>query len=129
MQTIIHEPSARSRLSSAETKPAVSFARPHYDCENQEGALKLVVYLPGVDAAGVNIEAQSPDLVVTAHKPRPVRVNWQALQLETASRDYRLKLRLGRGFDFGAMQAELGGGVLTVTVPKRTGAVLHARAA
>ncbi len=81
--------------------------------------LRLVVYVPGVDASGVSVEARGPDLVVTARKARFVRVNWQALHLERAQRDYRLKLRLGRGFDYPAMHAELREGTLSLTLPKR----------
>jgi hypothetical protein len=47
----------------------------------------------------VEIEAHGPDLVITAHKTRFVRVNWQSLNLEGSQRDYRLRLRLGVGFD------------------------------
>jgi HSP20 family molecular chaperone IbpA len=67
----------------------------------------------------VEIEAYGPDLVITARKTRFVRVNWQALNLEGSQRDYRLRLRLGLGFEFSQMQADIGDGVLTLTVPKR----------
>ena len=88
-----------------------------YDCQDEAGTLKLVVYVPGVDAAGVCIEARGPDLLVTARKTHFVRVNWQALHLEGAQRDYRLRLRLGRGFAYEAMRAEISHGVLTLTLP------------
>jgi HSP20 family molecular chaperone IbpA len=78
-----------------------------------------VVYVPGVEASGVEIEGRGSDLTVTARKRHHVRVNWQALHLESAQRDYRLRLRLGAGFDYSAMQAEIAHGVLTVTLPKR----------
>ena len=99
-----------------------AFRRPHYDCEDQADMLKLVVFLPGVDPAGVDVEANGPDLVVTAPKARPVRANWRALHLENVQRDYQLRLRLGFGLDYGAMHADLQSGVLTVTIPKRTAA-------
>jgi len=81
--------------------------------------VKLVVYVPGVDAAGVEIEARGTDLAITARKAHFVRVNWQSLHLEGAQRDYQLRLRLGAGLDFAAMQAEIHQGVLTLTLPKR----------
>jgi HSP20 family protein len=81
--------------------------------------MTLVVYVPGVEASGVEIEGRGADLTVTARKRHHVRVNWQALHLEPAQRDYRLRLRLGAGFDYSAMQAEIAHGVLTVTLPKR----------
>jgi HSP20 family protein len=121
MHTIIHpsNPVIRSR----ETEPAshAGFRKPHYDCREETGALQLVVYIPGVDAAGVSIEARGPDLTVTACKTRFVRVNWQALHLEGSQRDYRLRLRLGSGFAYQDMHAEIHNGVLTVTLPKRQG--------
>lgn len=82
--------------------------------------MQLIVYVPGVDATGVNIEARGPDLRITAQKTHFIRVNWQSLHLETAQRDYRLNLRLGRGFAFEAMDAKIHDGVLTITLPKRT---------
>jgi HSP20 family molecular chaperone IbpA len=94
------------------------FRQPNYDCREQADAVKLVVYVPGVGATGVEIEARGPDLIITARKEHFVRVNWQALHLEHVQRDYRLRLRLGIGFDYPAMQAEIQEGVLTVTLPK-----------
>jgi HSP20 family protein len=120
MHTIIHSLATSTRKRSAASAPSPAFREPSYDCDEQSDAMKLVVYLPGVDAAGVDIEGRGADLTVTARKPHFVRVNWQALHLESAQRDYRLKLRLGHGFDFAAMEAEMSHGVLTVTLPKRS---------
>ena len=89
--------------------------------------MKLVVYVPGVDASGVEIEGRGADLTVTARKARFIRVNFDALHLEAAQRDYRLRLRLGTDFDFAAMQAEIAHGVLTVTLPKRGVSGSHLR--
>jgi HSP20 family protein len=97
-----------------------AFRQPAYDCQEHVDAMKLVVYVPGVDASGVEIEGRGADLTVTAKKARFVRVNFNALHLENAQRDYRLRLRLGTGFNYAAMEAEIAHGVLTVTLPKRT---------
>ena len=94
--------------------------KPCYDCREQAESVKLTVYVPGVEAAGVEIEGRGPDLVVTARKTHFVRVNWQALHLESAQRDYQLRLRLGHGVDFSALQAEIQNGVLTIVIPKRS---------
>ena len=126
MHTIIHPKTPDSRNRPAEPAPAVAFRKPMYDCQGQADALKLVVFVPGVDAAGVSIEARGPDLLVTARKTRFVRVNWQALHLEGSQRDYRLRLRLGCAFDYEAMQAEIQNGVLTVTLPRIQGALAGA---
>jgi HSP20 family protein len=118
MHTIIDPVLPESR--SASSRAAVeSFCQPKYDTQELHDAMKLVVYLPGIEAAGVDIEANTRDVTVTARRPHLVRVNWQSLHLENALRDYRLKLRLGTRFDYTAMQAEISHGVLTVTLPKR----------
>jgi len=115
MHTIIHRLN-HSRFPSAEPKQA--FRAPHYECMNLPSALKLAVYVPGVDASGVDITTQEPDLFVTARKAHHIRVNWQALHLERAQRDYQLKLRLGLGLDYEALQASVTRGVLTIVLPK-----------
>jgi HSP20 family protein len=92
---------------------------PAFETQALHDAMRLILYVPGVAASGVDIEGRGADLVVTARKERFVRVNFAALHLEHAQHDYELRLRLGTGFDFAAMAAEITGGVLTITVPKR----------
>jgi HSP20 family molecular chaperone IbpA len=110
-------------LDSRQPSPAFArsdaFRRPHYDCREQMDALKLIVYIPGVDPAGVDLEIRGPDLIVTATKSHLLRANWRALHLEQAQRDYRLRLRLGFSLDYDALEAELREGILTITVPKK----------
>ena len=115
MPAIIHRLNP-SRLPSAESKP--DYRAPHYDCMDLPSVLQLTLYLPGVDASGVDITTRGPDLIVTARKARHVRANWQALHLEKVQCDYQLKLRLGLGFNFAAMAASLNRGVLTLVLPK-----------
>lgn len=110
-------PALSRHHSSQETSSLVR--QPHYECVDLPQALKLDVYIPGVEAGDVEIATRGPDLVVHARKPHHVRVNWQALHLESAQRDYELKLRLGHGVDFGALAADLRDGVLRVVVPKK----------
>jgi HSP20 family molecular chaperone IbpA len=116
MHSIIQQTTI-SRMPAKE--PTQAFRRPHYDCQDRPGCLKLVIYVPGVEAAGVEITTCGPDLTVTAHKTHLVRVNWQALHLESAQRDYQLRLRLGSGVDFAGMHAALRDGLLTLEVPKK----------
>jgi HSP20 family molecular chaperone IbpA len=120
MHTIIHPSTPASRRRSPDS-PSINpnFRQPSYDCHEHPDAVKLTVYIPGVAAAGVEIETRGPDLVVTARKARFVRANWQALHLESAQKDYQLRLRLGEGFDYPALHAEVDHGVLTVVLPKR----------
>ena len=115
MHTIIHRHND-SRFPRPESSQ--NFRSPHYDCMDLPSALKLALYVPGVEASGVDITTQGPDLFVTASKTHHVRANWQALHLESVQRDYQLKLRLGSGFDYEALQASVTRGVLTIVLPK-----------
>lgn len=120
MNTIIHPDSISSRRrASREMSSNDTFRKPNYDCRELADAVKLVVYVPGVEASGVEITARGPDLIVTARKTHFVRINWQSLHLESSQRDYQLRLRLGTGFEYSEMLAEIQDGVLSVTVPKR----------
>lgn len=116
MHSIIpsHSP---SHNPDSENLPA--YRQPHFECTDLSQALKLVVLVPGVEANDVEITTSGPDLIVTAKKPHVVRVNWQALHLEGAQHDYQLNLRLGYGFNFDELQADLRDGVLTIVAPKR----------
>jgi HSP20 family molecular chaperone IbpA len=116
MHAIIHRLND-SRFPRAESRS--DYRTPHYDCTDLPAALKLTLYIPGVDAPGVDIATRGPDLIVTARKTPHVRANWQTLHLENVQRDYRLKLRLGLGYDFAALQATITRrGVLTIVLPK-----------
>ncbi len=116
MHTIIHR-HQHQRFPAA--KPATEFRSPHYECLDLPQSLKLAIYVPGVDAHGIEVTTQGADLVITARKAQHVRANWQALHLETAQRDYQLTLRLGTGYDFDSLRATLSKGVLTIVLPKR----------
>ena len=127
MHTIIRPLVSRSQQKATVSAPVEAFRQPVYDCQEHRAAMKLVVYVPGVNSSGVEIEGEGSDLTITARKPHVVRVNWHALNLENAQRDYQLRLRLGSGYDFAAMRAEISHGVLTVTLPKRPEAATPAR--
>jgi HSP20 family protein len=113
--------SSTSRHRASESVIA-DYRRPHFDCQEHADVLRLVVYVPGVAASGVEITTRGPDLTVTARKTHFVRANWAALHLERAQRDYQLRLRLGHGFDYPNLTAEIADGVLTITLPKRVAA-------
>jgi HSP20 family molecular chaperone IbpA len=111
-----------SRLrSDADDAPRVR--QPHYECTDLAQALRIDVFVPGVDAADIEITSLGPDLVVRARKPHPVRVNFNALHLEAAQRDYELKLRLGRHLGLESLQADFRDGVLRITLPKNFSAI------
>ncbi|MBA3848552.1 MAG: heat-shock protein Hsp20 [Opitutus sp.] len=120
---------ALSRRQSDETDASPRVRQPHFECRDLAPALQLDVYVPGVEAGDVEITTRGPDLVVRARKPQRVRPNWRALHLEAAQHDYELKLRLGLGFEFTALHADMRDGVLHIVVPKRQSGVarIHAR--
>jgi len=122
MHTIIHplkSDRSRSRLARGASKQQ-PLRKPHYDCTEHAEAVELTVYVPGVDASGVEITCRGPDLIITACEAHLVRVNWQALHLEGSQRDYQLVLRLGSTIDYTRLQAELVQGVLTLHLPKKS---------
>ena len=122
MPKIILPVPSRSRRPRVHVSVFPEYRHPHFDCQDGPEALRLTVYIPGVSASGVEITARGPDLTVTARKEHFVRINWTALHLERAQRDYQLRLRLGHGFDYPGLSAEIAHGVLTITLPKRVAA-------
>ena len=117
--TALPSPSALDKRWDSESVSVTdSFRTPQFECETLPDALKLVVYLPEIDINEVEITTRGADLSVKAVKRHHVRPNWQALHLEAAQRDYLLNLRLGRSLNLNALQAELRGDVLTITIPK-----------
>jgi HSP20 family protein len=119
MNTIL-PPTLTSNRRPGRAIPALGETRsPHYDCQQHGDSINLTVFLPGVEAAGVEIVVRGPDLVVIGRKSHIVRVNFAAAHLEHAQRDYELRLRLGRDLDYAALGAELADGVLSVRIPKR----------
>ncbi len=122
LQTPDHKNTGRA--SNADCVPT---RKPHYDCQEKDNALQVVIYVPGVDSSGVEITTRGPDLLVTARKTHFVRVNFNALNLEGVQQDYRLSLRLGRGLDYTALEAEIHDGVLTLRIPKKQAVAFPAR--
>jgi HSP20 family molecular chaperone IbpA len=126
MHTIMNTLTSNTRRTSS--VPANMPVRtPHYDCVQETDALKVIIFVPGVEASGVEISRRGPDLTVTARKSHYVRTNWQALHLEGVQRDYQLRLRLGNGLDYDALNAELVDGRLALTLPKKVAALANTR--
>lgn len=119
MNTILPPQLNSSRRSGRPVSAVGETRSPHYDCQQHGDAIDLTVFLPGVDAPGVEIVVRGPDLVVIGRKSHVVRVNFAAAHLEHAQLDYELRLRLGRDLDYSALGAELADGVLSLHIPKR----------
>jgi HSP20 family molecular chaperone IbpA len=126
MNTILPPQLISSRRPGRPVSAIVGETRsPHYDCQQKGEIIDLTVFLPGVEASGVEIVVRGPDLVVIGRKSHVVRVNFAAAHLEHAQLDYELRLRLGRDLDYAAIHAELADGVLSLRIPRRT-ALAHA---
>ena len=119
MNTLTPLLSTVSRRTTSAPVPTVTVRKPHYDCQEQESACEIIVYVPGVESAGVEITSNGTDLLINARKHHFVRVNFGALNLEGVQHDYQLSLRLGRSLDYAALQAEFHQGVLTLRIPKK----------
>ena len=119
MTMIIPHPIPSAQPDSETTR---SFREPIFDCTDLPTALELCVYAPGVDSSGVEIITDGPDLSITARKTHFVRPNFAGLHLEAVQHDYHLKLRLGNGYHFASLRAELADDRLTLWLPKRENA-------
>ncbi len=76
------------------------------------------MHIPGVDPTGIDLEVDAPDLTITATHQRATRAPRESSPLAEAARDYQLRLRLGFNLAYQALQTELHGSTLTVTIPK-----------
>lgn len=119
MNTILPPQLTSSRRPGRSVSAIGETRSPHYDCQQNGDAIDLTVFLPGVDASGVEIVVRGPDLVVIGRKSHVVRVNFAAAHLEHAQLDYELRLRLGRDLDYAALTADLADGILSLRIPKR----------
>ena len=104
-----------------------AFRTPHCDMAGQNGCLEATVYLPGVEARGVELLIAKQEVVVTARKLHPIRPNWIALSLENCTRDYRLRIKTPRRLSAENVNAEFDDGVLRIRIA-RGPAILGARA-
>ena len=75
---------------------------------------------PASTRPAIDLECKGPDLIVTAPRPTPVRVNWRALHLEGAQRDYQLRLRLGFSLAYDALRPSCTTGCSPSPFPSKT---------
>jgi HSP20 family molecular chaperone IbpA len=116
-QTIKSDASAAPNQDTPPQEPA--FSRPRYYCQEQAETLKLIVHVPGVDPDGIDLEVNAPDFTITASRNRSAHLDAQTSPLEKTANTYQLRLRLGFSLAYEAIQAELRGSTLTVTIPKK----------
>ncbi|TVR47671.1 MAG: Hsp20/alpha crystallin family protein [Puniceicoccaceae bacterium] len=116
--SLIHRAPVTDDDASAEKAAPGTFIRPPCDLHDVGDDLKLELFIPGVEPAGVELVLSGNQLVITARKPQFVRANWQAFQIEKARHDYRLHIWLGEGVAADRITAELCDGILLVHLPR-----------
>lgn len=109
------------------TERSDAFRTPHCDMAGQNGHIEATVYLPGVDARGLELLITRREVVLTARRMLAPRTNWIALSLENCVRDYRLRIKAPGRLSASHVRAVFDEGVLTIRIERR--ACLRARAA
>jgi HSP20 family protein len=92
--------------------------RPQVDCIRSEEppALHVVVELPGVDPASLNVVAADRVLVVAGERRRP-EISGRYRQLEIEYGPFQRRIPLDEPVDTASASARYEGGILTVVLP------------
>ena len=110
----------RPRFDNSE--PATDgFSRPRFEWHDLGSAVEIEVFVPGVDASGVEMVVEGNDLVVTARRQTPVLTNWQPANLPAMRLDYRLRVPLPYDVNTRQVRATLEHGVLKIHLTKIAG--------
>lgn len=93
--------------------------RPNVDCFHTDDphTLTVVVELPGVDPATVQVVASERTLVVAGERPRPHVRGRVYQQMEIDHGPFRRRVRLAEDVDAGRARASYEHGVLTIELP------------
>jgi HSP20 family protein len=93
--------------------------RPQADCYRTDDppALHVVVELPGVDPATLNLVAQERTLAISGERQRPRVAGAVYQQMEIEYGPFQRKVRLSEDVDPQGASAEYDRGVLTVRLP------------
>jgi HSP20 family protein len=93
--------------------------RPNVDCfhTDEPHALTVVVELPGVDPATVQVIAAERVLLIAGERPRPHPAGRVYQQMEIEYGPFRRQVRLAEDVDPSQAHATYGRGILTITLP------------
>jgi HSP20 family molecular chaperone IbpA len=93
--------------------------RPQCDCFRtvEPPTLHVVVELPGVDPASVEVVASGKTLVVTGSRDRPTAEGARYLAMEIEYGPFERRVELGEEIDPGGATASYDRGMLKVTLP------------
>lgn len=92
--------------------------KPAYDLVETAEGFALTVYLPGVDHAGIDIQADAENLTITGRRAWKQPEGWTVLYRESDDAAFELVLSHDNVVDIDKIQAELRDGVLRVALAK-----------
>ncbi len=107
----------RPRFDNSEPA-ADGFSRPRFEWRDLGNTVEIAVFVPGVDASGVEMVVEGSDLLVTARRQMPVLTNWQPANLPAMRLDYRLRVALPYDVNKRQARATLEHGVLRIHLAK-----------
>ena len=95
--------------------------RPQCDCYRTDDppALHLVLELPGVDPAAVEVVADGSALVISGTRARPATPGARYHQMEIEYGSFERRLELGKPVDADAASASYDQGMLRIELPLR----------
>lgn len=91
---------------------------PNVDIFETETAITMLVDMPGVNAADLNVDLRDDTLTLTGNvRPEPV-ANGEKIYVEYETGRYYRQFSLSEVIDQGKIDAKLNDGVLRLTLPK-----------
>jgi HSP20 family protein len=92
--------------------------KPHYEIKETPDAWGVTVYLPGVGKEGLELTAEDNQLRVVGRRAWKQPEGWTALYRESVDVPFALVLSHDNAIDIDRIAAEIGDGVLRVSLPK-----------
>jgi HSP20 family molecular chaperone IbpA len=90
------------------------FQAPRFQVSEKPGSIEFEVIVPEVSPDSVELVIDNGELIVTALRNRPVRMNWQAANLEGVQPDYQLRIKLDALTKLDGIWAVHREGILTI---------------
>jgi len=94
------------------------FITPAYALKESSDAYGLELFVPGVAKDDVELSVDQGELVITARRRWKAPEGWTEVFRESTDDPYRLRLDLNEAVNVEKINADLGEGVLRVTLPK-----------
>ncbi len=113
--------SSRNRVpasTSAASQDLGPTVKPAYELSETAEGFALTVYLPGIEHAGLDIQADAENLTVIGRRTWKQPEGWTSLYRESDDAAYELVLGHEGVVDLDKIQAELRDGVLRVALAK-----------